>query len=389
MTMERTSAEVLEATGVGEERGFLPPEDPLAGFDTDRHGDGVAAYLRRLDELGRALPDLLEAGEVRPPLESLPTPPPGLIADLTDREVVRLCLLSGFFASGYVNQIGADPVDRLPAGVAVPLYRTSRELGRKPILSYDLLTLHNFRRRDPDAGLAVENVDPVQRFTSLDDEGWFVAIPVAIEAAAGPALVASARAQDAVRGDDPAALADALATVADSLAEQTAIMRRMTEGNDPTAFAEDYRPYYDGFDGVVYEGVDAFEGNPRTYRGGSGAQSCVLPSIDAALGVDPAATSLVEKLLDMRTYMPERHRSVVDAFDEDVDVRPYVAESDDEALRNAFNRCVEQLAEFREVHFGQVIQYIRETTGDTTGTGGTDFMSFLGDMKEETTAQTV
>lgn len=386
--MDRTSGAVLSKYGVDERRGFLPDEDPLLRFDPDHDGDS-GAYLRRLDELGDELPTLLADGDLRPAVDALERPPDGLLAELTDRELVRLCLVSGFLASGYVNRIGADPVDRLPAGVAIPLYRTSRRLGRKPILSYDLLCLHNFRRIDPDGELVVENLEAVQQFTDLDDERWFVVVHVAIEAAAGPALVACARAQRAVREDDPAALERALETIADSLEAQTGIMRRMTEGNDPTAFATEYRPYYNGFDELVYEGVDQLEGTPRTYRGGSGAQSCVLPSIDATLGIEHETTALLEKLLDMRTYMPEKHRSVVEAFDADADVRPYVAERGDDALAEAFNRCIDDLQAFRRVHFGQVIQYIRAVTGETTGTGGTDYMSFLGEMEDETGTHTV
>ena len=380
--MDHTSGEIVSRYGIDERRGFLPDEDPLTRFDTTR-GDGSDAYLRRLDDLGARLPGLLDEGELRPLVDDLEAPPDGLLDGLTDRETIRLCLLSGFLASGYVNQIGADPVDRLPAGAAVPLYRTSRRLGRKPILSYDLLCLHNFRRRDPDGGLVLENLGTVQQFTDLEDERWFVVVHVAIEAAAGPALVACARAQEAIHEDDPAALETALETIADSLEAQTAIMRRMTERNDPTAFATDYRPYYNGFDDLVYEGVGELEG-AQTYRGGSGAQSCVLPSIDATLGIDHETTELIEKLLDMRTYMPEKHRAVVEAFDRDVDVRPYVAPREDDALAAAFNRCIEELQTFRLVHFGQVIQYIRKVTGETTGTGGTDYMSFLGEMEDET-----
>ncbi|WP_255169271.1 indoleamine 2,3-dioxygenase [Natrononativus amylolyticus] len=380
--MDHTSGAVLSAYGIDERRGFLPEEDPLTRFEPA--GDGaVDAYLRRLDEFGERLPSLLAEGELRPLVEDLETPPDGLLEGLSDRETVRLCLLSGFLASGYVNRIGADPVDRLPAGVAVPLYRSSRRLGRKPILSYDLLCLHNFRRRDPDGGLVLGNLETVQQFTDLADERWFVVVHVAIEAAAGPALVACARAQAAIRGDDPTALEAALETIADSLERQTSIMRRMTEENEPTAFATEYRPYYNGFDELVYEGVGELEG-AQTYRGGSGAQSCALPSIDATLGIEHETTELIEKLLDMRTYMPEKHRSVVEAFDADVDVRPYVAAQGDDELSAAFNRCIEALQTFRLVHFGQVIQYIRAVTGETTGTGGTDYMSFLGEMEDET-----
>ncbi|WP_306061818.1 PrnB family protein [Natronococcus wangiae] len=387
--MVRPATKVLKEYDVTATRGFLPESDPLLAFDTGDYDRPIANYLREFDRLGAELPGRLEDGTLRPAVRDLEPPPDGLFEVLSGRETIRLCLLSGFFASAYVNEIGADPVDRLSAGAAVPLYRTSQRFGRKPILSYDMLCLHNWQRREPDSGFDAENLDTVQQFTSLSDERWFVAIHVAIEATAGSALTACARAQRAVRNDDLDALLATLEAIGDSLEEQTAIMGRMTENNDPEAFARRYRPYYDGFDEVVYEGVDELEGTSRTFRGGSGAQSSVLPSIDAALGIDHAATDLIEKLLDMRSYMPEAHRSVIAAFDEGPDVGQYVADSGREDLRTEYNRCMDELGAFREVHFGQVAQYIKAVTGDTTGTGGTDYMQFLPMLKKETEARKI
>ncbi|USZ73654.1 indoleamine 2,3-dioxygenase [Natronosalvus halobius] len=387
--MVQPATEVLEEYDITAGRGFLPESDPLRSFEIDVHDRPIASYLREFDRVGAELPGRLEDGSLRPAVRDLEPPPDGLFEALSERETVRLCLLSGFFASAYVNDIGADPVDRLPAGAAVPLYRTSQRFGRKPILSYDMLCLHNWQQCDRDTGFDVENLDTVQQFTSLSDERWFVVIHVAIEARAGPALTACARAQQAVRDNDPDALLPALETIGDALEEQTTIMARMTENNDPEAFARNYRPYYNGFDEVVYEGVDELEGTPQTMRGGSGAQSSVLPSIDAVLGVDHAATDLIEKLIDMRSYMPETHRSVIAAFDEGPDVGPFVADSDREDLRAEYNRCMDELGDFRRVHFSQVAQYINEVTGDTTGTGGTDYMDFLPKLKKETESQKI
>lgn len=386
--MDRPAAAVLDRHGISAERGFLPDRDPLASFDPGAHEPSLGDALSAFDRLGAELPERLREGNVRPAVESLPTIPAESIESLSDREAIRLCTLGGFFASAYVHEIGADPVDRLPASLAVPLVTASRRFGRKPILSYDLLCLHNWQRRDPGGALTdPTNLEALQQFTTHDDERWFVAIHVAIEARAGAALRACACAQEAVDADDPDHVHDALETIADSIEAQTEIMRRMTERNEPEVFARKYRPYYEGFEDLVYEGVAAFDGEPRTYRGGSGAQSSVLPSIDAALGVEHATTELIEKLTDMRSYMPESHCEVIDAFDRGPAVGPYVDESGRDDLREAYNDCADALATFRKVHFGQVIQYIRAVTGDTTGTGGTDYMQFLQEMQAETAAQ--
>lgn len=376
--------------GVDERRGFLPDPDPLEGFDVARHDRPVGDYLARLDDLGETLPDRLQSGDLRPAVRALDPPPAGLLEALNRRETVRLRQVTAFLASAHVNAAGRDPVDRLPAGVAVPLYRSSARLGVEPILAYDVLCLHNFRRRDPAGGFAVENLETVQRFTRHDDERWFVAVHVAIEAAAASALTACARAQHAIGRDDPEgrqSLRRALGTMAASLEAQTDVMRRMTEGNDPGVFASAFRPYFEGFDGVVYEGVDALGGEPQSFRGGSGAQSSVLPALDATLGVEHRETALLAVLGDMRSYMPPGHRRAIDAFESGPDVRPYVAALGEEPLVAAFNRCVDRLGEFRRVHFGQVVQYIREVTDEAGGTGGTDFVPFLEGMREETEAQ--
>ena len=373
--------------GIDAERGFLARPDPLVAFDRERHEGPFGEYLARLDELGASLPERLETGSLRPAVRELDPPPEAGFAELTDRELVRLRQLSAYLASAYVNEIGADPVDRLPAGAAVPLYRSSSLLGREPVIAYDVLCLHNFRRADPAAGFDVEDVDTVQQFTRLDDETWFVAVHVAIEAAAAPALTACPRAQRAVARDDPSSLEGALATIADSLEEQTAIMRRMTAGNAPSAFASKFRPYFDGFEDVVFEGVDELAGEPQSLRGASGAQSSVMPSIDATLGVEHESTALLAVIGDMRSYMPTTHREAIEAFEAGPDVRRYVAERDEASLVGAFNRCVDRLGTFRRVHFGQVVQYIREVSETTAGTGGTDFMPFLEQMRAETEAR--
>lgn len=373
--------------GVDAERGFLARPDPLVAFDPGRHDGAVVEYLARLDELGATLPGRLEAGDLRPAVRDLEPPPDGALGDLTDRELLRVRQLTAFLASAYVNEIGADTVDRLPAGVAVPLYRSSARLDRRPVVAYDVLCLNNFSRDDPEEGFAVEAVDTVQQFTRLDDERWFVAVHVAIEAAAAPALTACRRAQRAVAREDPSSIEGSLETIAASLEEQTAIMRRMTEGNDPAVFASEFRPYFDGFADVVFEGVDELSGEPQSLRGASGAQSSVLPALDATLGVEHEVTALLAVLGDMRSYMPPSHRAAVEAFEAGPDVRRYVAAKDDPSLVAAFNRCVDRLGAFRRVHFGQVVQYVREVAETTAGTGGTDFVPFLERMRAETEAR--
>jgi indoleamine 2,3-dioxygenase len=387
--MGQSDSPSIRADCVSSSRGFLPEHDPVRSFDVEERSGPIESYLEALDRHGRELPAHIEDGTVRSIHRDLEEPPAGLFDELSRRETVRVCQIAAFLASAYVHHLGSDPVEQLPERIAVPLYRSAKRLGRQPVLSYDLLCLHNFRRLNPAEPISLDNIDTIQEFTTLEDERWFIKIHVAIEALAGPALTGCVHAQRAVERDDPAAVRERLETISESLERQTAIMGRMSERNDPEVFATEYRPYYQGFDGIVYEGVPELGGEPQTYRGGSGAQSSILPSLDAALGIDHASTEMIDKLLDMREYMPPDHRSFIDTLDERADIRAYAVGHDDEALRAAFNRCVEELHHFRQVHLNQVMQYIREITGETTGTGGTDYDRFLGLMTRETGEQNI
>lgn len=60
-----------------------------------------------------------------------------------------------------------------------------------------------------------------------------------------------------------------------------------------------------------------------------------------------------------------------------------VADSDP-AVVDAYNDAIDGLHDFRKIHLSQVPQYVVAATGDATGTGGTDFVQFLGTTWNET-----
>ena len=96
----------------------------------------------------------------------------------------------GFLASGYVNQVGAPPTNRLPASLARPLCRACELLARPPMLSYDGYALYNWYRIDPRGPIALGNIDTMQNFVSLYDEHWFILVHIEIEALAARSLAA-------------------------------------------------------------------------------------------------------------------------------------------------------------------------------------------------------
>ncbi len=365
--------------GVSPERGFLPDEEPLASFD------GIDPFLARLDELGRDLPDLLDSEDLGAALEDLDPPPGDLYDDLTDRELERVYGVTGFLANAYVNGTDADVV---PAGVAVPLYEATSRLGRTPVLSYDAYVLHNWTTANPDQGLVPHNVRTITNFVDVRDEQWFVAVHVAIEATAGPALAAIGDAQAGIVDDDPGQVEVALRTMEDSLHDLIGVLDRMPEHNHPETYGRGFRPYLMALTDVAFEGVEDLDGR-QSFRGASGAQSSVFPALDAAIGIDQGDNPLVNHLRELRADMPAEHKAFVEAAAEGPDVRDYVAGTDDERLREAYNEVLDRMVRFRELHVDVVRTYLTEPFDEREGTGGTPHGPFLEMFIENTEAMRI
>lgn len=55
---------------------------------------------------------------------------------------------------------------------------------------------------------------------------------------------------------------------------------------------------------VVYKGVSD---TPQSYRGETGAQDSIIPSVDISLGLEYPRNQLTEYLFEMRDYRPAYH----------------------------------------------------------------------------------
>jgi indoleamine 2,3-dioxygenase len=148
----------------------------------------------------------------------------------------------------------------------------------------------------------------------------------------------------------------------------------------------------------VYEGVAAYAGAPQQFRGETGAQSSIVPCLDAGLGIAHTPDPLTVYLQEMRDYMPHRHRSFLQALEETTDnlgrpllsgyVRDRKARHPD--LWAAYCACVDLLAQFRDIHIGYADSYIHRqhqshaSNPTSVGTGGTPFMTYLQKHLDET-----
>jgi indoleamine 2,3-dioxygenase len=331
-----------------------------------------------LDRIGRELPRLLEDADFRSYARKLSVPlwPEQQVTD-ESLPLLRLYYVRlGFLVSGYVNQVGQPAVSVLPRNLAVPLCHACLLLKRPPILSYDGYALYNWRRLNPDGPIALGNIDTTQNFVHLYDEHWFILVHVEIEALAGAIFTAITDIQTALRDRDDGRLNAAMSRIAETVWRQVAVLRRIPERMDPNLYYKTFRPYIRFFENVVYEGVDQ---RPLNFRGETGAQSGIMPTLVALMRIDHRQSVLTDHLADMRRFMPAEHRTLIEGVEAMPALKPLID-------KTVHNDVLEAMATFREVHYGWAQEYVHCHVTDPRGTGGTPYMQWLKQLIDETRA---
>jgi len=396
---------LLEQFDITLERGFLPSVDPMHTFATMQavsdltHVEGM-----KLDRFAARIPEMMAAGTLRQEVDNLPCntsiPAFDLSGLTTEAELKRAMMLLSFLGHAYLWG-GSEPATNIPAAIAVPWEKISRQLGRPPILSYVSYAHDNWYRIDKSKGITLDNIGLLQNFLGGVDEEWFTMIHIAMEAQAGPAAVNILCAVEASKEKDYATVDACLLEVAVSLGNMYSTFCRMPEKCDPYVYYTRVRPYIAGIkqnpltsNGVVYEGTKDI--NPRFYRGETGAQHTLIPGLDGALGVVHKAGILRDYLMEMREYMPPKHRVFIEYCETESKITAMVkkAGKKNASVVESYNLCLTWLERFRSKHLEYANTYIHMQSENVTsvgsggstsvGTGGTPFMKYLTKHRDET-----
>ena len=353
------------------QRGFLPNLDPAIYFQCHEE-------FKILDEIGQDLPSLLHFTDFRKRARAFKIPLWNLnnIKNIDLAEIRLYYVRVGFLASAYINQVGGQAAVILPKNIAEPLCQVCKLLNRPPILSYDGYALYNWKRFDKEAPITLGNIDTIQNFVHLYDEHWFILVHVEIEANAAEIIQAINQINIDLHAKNKRSIDKNMSGIGDAIEKNISVLRRIPEKMNPGIYYKAFRPYIRFFENVVYEGVDQIS---IDHRGETGAQSTIMPSLDTFMKIPHRPSALTNHLADMRKYMPVEHRSFLLRLEDMPDVRNHC----DQAV---YNRVLEAIATFREVHYGWAEEYIHKWTDDPRGTGGTPYMKWLKQLIDETRA---
>jgi indoleamine 2,3-dioxygenase len=361
----------------------------------------LPADFAGVENAAARLSGLVTTGRIRHWLKDLPVPDMDrFLGSASDAQISLAMVRYAFLVQAYVWGEPTPP-KALPANLAVPFVALADRIGVPPVMNYADYILDNWCRLDRSGPIAIGNGMQVQRFAGGLDEEWFVQIHVAIEATAGRALelaVDLVRASDAGDVDAVEAMLIEMEAVWERI---IAIFDRMVEKCDPYIYYNRIRLYINGWKnnaampgGLVYEGVAKFEGKPQEFRGPTGSQSSIVPTMDALFQVSHENDELRDLLVELHHYRPRRHRAFIEDLQAASHLRDFAA-TQRASLKDAFNACVEQVARFRTRHLEYAANYINKQASSgigndpDIGTGGTPFMKYLKKHRDANRAQTI
>ena len=373
--------------------GFISSQQPLRYLNDKNQDEQI------LEDLACSIPKLLLTNKIRKQIDELPDS--FFSHDLSKYSEEELRLLNvqfSFLAHAYVWG-DLVPSKILCKAIAKPWSNISKMLGRPPILSYASYCLDNWHKINQDEGVNLNNVALNYNFLGGIDEDWFVTIHVCIEHAANKAIQSASNiALKTETSDcDEKVLLEELTSIKEAMLEVNHIFRKMPEKCDPYIYYHRVRPYIFGWknnpalpDGLIYE--SCFDEKPQLFRGETGAQSSIVPTLDALLNVVHERDELREYLDEMKSYMPPSHRELIKFIEDTSKVKQQV--SSNKLLMELYDDCCQEISIFRSQHLRYAADYIHNQSTKSTlfgsggskvrGTGGTPFMKYLKKHRDET-----
>lgn len=362
---------------VSPDYGFLPQFEPLEKLPEKYY---PVQYL--IDKLHTHLTK--ESGAIEREISALPNLF-DLVKEEDDKKVQQaLYRAYTFLSSGYLlapSHFNKDADGKygkahnlLPAQLAMPLVEVSKKLDVSPWLDYHYsYSLGNYVKIDKNGDLHWNNLKMACSFTGTQDEVGFIMNHVYINEIS-PQLVSGIF--RALSGESKSGLQTVLETIRDMNERR----RTMWAASRPERY-NDFRAFIMGIEGndeifgngVIYEGVSE---EPKKYRGQTGAQDDIIPSLDIFTGVIKyyPDNMLTKYLLDLRQYRPKCVQEYFKDLEKDAPNFQQNLNIEEKVLLLAI---VEQIFLFRNGHFNFVTHYIMKNTKYATATGGTPIISWI------------
>ena len=382
---------------VGPTHGFLPCKDPLAILPPRyNHLQTILHELARIKDDGEE-GILGKEGEIENRIAQLPNYGKEVEKESDPFVIQALFRAYAFIASAYTlapahfEQLSTGKYGKanqyLPQQIAVPLCSVAKKLDVYPWLDYHYAySLGNYIKRDPTKGFAWENLEMAVKFSGMPDERGFIMLHVDINQYSPDLIQGVLGTLESENTVDTNRSLDQCYQAMININGRRKIMweaSRWKHYNDFRVFIMGIKGNEEIFnEGVYYQGVDE---NPRQYRGQTGAQDNIIPTMDIFSGVinHYPSNELTRYLLDLRAYRPV----CIQRFFEDL--KEGMTQLHPQGLTGWLNErknedglilllgILEEIYFFRNGHWQFVQKYIMQNTTYAKATGGTPIISWI------------
>lgn len=346
------------------------------------------------EKIAERLPELAHTKQLRQEVEKLPS----LNVDtLSGEQKIIMQTILNMIAAVYLWLDGNDVMDELPENLSSALWDLSKEIGVRPVQSYQ--NLLNSVKIDLDFDGDIHDLEPEDIFTRIstryplpggDTSPNFVKCLGLSELFA--AKVYAQFPQILANLHNVVTVTECLRHMKAALVRSQLVFGLIHKYCDTEIFYNTIRVYFTGYGmhntalvkGVRFPGV-----SERVTGDGAGAnQACMFHCLDAFLGITHKSQS--DFLSKSRSYLLPKQLKLVDDIAE-LKFSDYVHKQNDLSLTEAFSALVKELERHRSKHMGIVYRFLIQEArknGETNsekwvGTGG-GHVNVLKDFRQDT-----
>ncbi len=278
----------------------------------------------------------------------------------------------------------------VPAQLAMPFCAVAEKLKVFPWLDYHYAySLGNYVKIDPKGGWNWENLEMAVKFSGMPDERGFIMLHVDINQHSPKLVGAIMESLQQINHKNNQQLNEALEQAylaMKAVNERRQLMwqaSRWKHYNDFRVFIMGVKGNEEIFgDGVIYHGVDE---KPRQYRGQTGAQDNIIPTMDIFSGVihHYPENELTHYLMDLRSYRPVCIQNFFEDLQNEMhQIHPkglmgWLNENKNTSGLVWLAGIIEEIYYFRNGHWQFVQKYIMQNTAYSKATGGTPIISWI------------
>ena len=275
--------------------------------------------------------------------------------------------------------------DNLPPQLSLPLLTLSKKNDVFPWLDYAYgYGLNNAVLKNGCNPKDYNSYKTIRTFNGCDSEEGFINVHVAMVAQSGDLLKFQQECLKSIHNNDREKFNSSLNNhyeILHSIVNTLQTMWKASNYKDYLSFRTFIMGQIGNHKCYPEEKIRFNKGNTyeiHSYRGETGAQDSMIPSIDSFLQLDYPENKLTEYLFDLRKYRPKDHQAYINFMkynSNKLEFKKFCLENTDSCISLLKNlNCLRM---FRKKHWNLTKKYIIQNTKHPVATGGTPITTWL------------